>query len=136
MFDLLAAQAAHAPDKLAITDGTSRMTYAGLRDATERMAARFRALGIGAEDVVAIQLPNWLEFAPVFFALERIGAVAVTVSTDFRARELEYILRFSEARGFVSASRRKRVSPITSATARPSCIHACSTSARWSMGDQ
>jgi len=102
MFDLLAAQAAHAPEKLAITDGTSRMTYAGLRDATDRMAARFRALGIGAEDVVAIQLPNWLEFAPVFFALERIGAVAVTVSTDFRARELEYILRFSEARGFVA----------------------------------
>ena len=102
MFDLLAAQAAHAPEKLAITDGTGRMTYAGLRDATDRMAARFRALGIGAEDVVAIQLPNWLEFAPVFFALERIGAVAVTVSTDFRARELEYILRFSEARGFVA----------------------------------
>lgn len=101
MFDLLAAQAARAPDKTAITDGTRRITYAQLRDASDRMAARYRALGLGPEDVVAIQLPNWIEFAPVFFALERIGAVAVTVSTDFRTRELEYILRFSEARGLV-----------------------------------
>jgi acyl-CoA synthetase (AMP-forming)/AMP-acid ligase II len=66
------------------------------------MAARLRALGVGEGDVVGVQLPNWIEFAPVLFSLERIGAVAVTVSTDFRLRELEYILRFSEAKAFVS----------------------------------
>jgi acyl-CoA synthetase (AMP-forming)/AMP-acid ligase II len=101
-FDLLAQAADATPDKVAITDGKNRVTYAELRDAIDRMAARYRELGIGETDVVAIQLPNWIEFAPCFFALERIGAVAVTVSTDFRARELEYILRFSEARGFVT----------------------------------
>jgi acyl-CoA synthetase (AMP-forming)/AMP-acid ligase II len=101
-YDLLNRAAEATPDKVAITDGTNRVTYAELRDATDRMAARYRELGIGEADVVAIQLPNWIEFAPCFFALERIGAVAVTVSTDFRARELEYILRFSEARGFVT----------------------------------
>lgn len=102
LHDLLAARAAATPDKVAITDGARRLTYAGLRDAVDRMAARYRALGIGVDDVVAIQLPNWIEFAPAFFALERVGAVAVTMSTDFRARELEYILRFSEAKGFVT----------------------------------
>ena len=102
MFDLLERAAEATPGKIAITDGTASITYAGLRDAVDRMAASYRAAGIGEDDVVAIQLPNWIEFAPVFFALERIGAVAVTVSTDFRARELEYILRFSEARGFVT----------------------------------
>ena len=100
--DLLERATAATPDKIAITDGTARITYAELRDAVDRMAAAYRAAGIGEDDVVAIQLPNWIEFAPVFFALERVGAVAVTVSTDFRARELEYILRFSEARGFVT----------------------------------
>jgi acyl-CoA synthetase (AMP-forming)/AMP-acid ligase II len=102
LFELLSSNAATAPDKIAITDGTHSVTYHALRDMIDRMAARYRALGIGADDVVVLQLPNWLEFAPAFFALERIGAVAVTVSTDFRARELEYILRFSEAKGIVT----------------------------------
>lgn len=102
LFDLLERATTATPDKIAITDGTASITYAGLRDAVDRMATAYRAAGIGEDDVVAIQLPNWIEFAPVFFALERVGAVAVTVSTDFRARELEYILRFSEARGFVT----------------------------------
>ena len=50
---------------------------------------------------MTIQLPNWIEFAFVFFALERLGAVAVTVSVDFRSRELEYIMRFSGSKMFV-----------------------------------
>src|SRR5262249_8739336 len=59
------------------------------------------ALGVGEGDVVTIQLPNWIEFALVFFALERIGAVAVTVSVDFRSRELEYIMRFAGSKMLV-----------------------------------
>lgn len=102
LFDLLARAAAATPDRIAITDGAHGVTYLALRDMVDRMAARYRALGIGRDDVVVLQLPNWPEFAPAFFALERIGAVAVTVSTDFRARELEYILRFSEAKGIVT----------------------------------
>jgi acyl-CoA synthetase (AMP-forming)/AMP-acid ligase II len=37
----------------------------------------------------------------VFFALERLGAVAVTVSVDFRSRELEYIMRFAGSKMLV-----------------------------------
>src|SRR5262249_57790004 len=58
-------------------------------------------LGVGEGDVVTIQLPNWIEFPLVFFALERIGAVAVTVSVDFRSRELEYIMRFAGSKMLV-----------------------------------
>jgi long-subunit acyl-CoA synthetase (AMP-forming) len=39
----------------------------------------------------------------VFFALERLGAVAVTVSVDFRSRELEYIMRFSDSKMWSAA---------------------------------
>jgi acyl-CoA synthetase (AMP-forming)/AMP-acid ligase II len=92
------------PDREALTDGTHRLTYRELADGVDRMAARLCALGIGKGDVVTIQLPNWIEFAYVFFALERIGAVAVTVSVDFRSRELEYIMRFADARMLVCCS--------------------------------
>ena len=98
---VLARRVREAPAREALTDGTHRLSYRELADGIERMAARLRALGIGRGDVVTIQLPNWVEFAFVFFALERLGAVAVTVSVDFRSRELEYIMRFAGSKMFV-----------------------------------
>jgi acyl-CoA synthetase (AMP-forming)/AMP-acid ligase II len=98
---VLARRVGETPDREALTDGTHRLTYRELAHGIDRMAARLRALGIGVGDVVTIQLPNWVEFAFVFFALERLGAVAVTVSVDFRSRELEYIMRFAGSKMLV-----------------------------------
>ena len=98
---VLARRLRETPDREALTDGTRRLTYRELAHGIDRMAARLRALGIGQGDVVTIQLPNWIEFAFVFFALERLGAVAVTVSVDFRSRELEYIMRFAASKMLV-----------------------------------
>src|SRR3979409_79761 len=97
----LARRVRATPEREALTDGSRRLSYCELAEGIDRMAARLRALGIGQGDVVTIQLPNWLEFAFVFFALERLGAVAVTVSVDFRSRELEYIMRFADSKMFV-----------------------------------
>ncbi|HKN08945.1 MAG TPA: AMP-binding protein [Pseudomonadota bacterium] len=102
---VLARRVREAPDCEALTDGARRLTYGELAHGIDRMAARLRALGIGQGDVVTIQLPNWIEFALVFFALERLGAVAVTVSVDFRSRELEYIMRFSGSKMLVCCAR-------------------------------
>jgi acyl-CoA synthetase (AMP-forming)/AMP-acid ligase II len=102
---VLARRVREAPDCEALTEGARRLTYGELAHGIDRMAARLRALGIGQGDVVTIQLPNWIEFALVFFALERLGAVAVTVSVDFRSRELEYIMRFSGSKMLVCCAR-------------------------------
>ena len=101
----LARRVRETPEREALTDGSRRLSYRSLAESIDRMAARLRALGIGHGDVVTIQLPNWLEFAFVFFALERLGAAAVTVSVDFRSRELEYIMRFSGSKMFVCCAR-------------------------------
>jgi acyl-CoA synthetase (AMP-forming)/AMP-acid ligase II len=98
---VLARRVRETPEREALTDGKRRVSYRELADGIDRMAARLRALGIGPGDVVTIQLPNWIEFAFVFFALERLGAVAVTVSVDFRSRELEYIMRFADSKMLV-----------------------------------
>src|SRR5713101_1988187 len=98
---VLARHMRETPGREALTDGTRRLTYQELAHGIDRMAARLRALGIGQGDVVTIQLPNWIEFALVFFSLERLGAVAVTVSVDFRSRELEYIMRFAGSKMLV-----------------------------------
>ncbi|MBI4589863.1 MAG: AMP-binding protein [Candidatus Rokubacteria bacterium] len=101
---ILARRAAAHPDREALVDARHRVTYAQLRARVDRVAARLGELGIGPGDVVTIQLPNWVEFAYVFFALERLGAVANQIGPDFRSREVEYILRFSESRAFVCPS--------------------------------
>jgi non-ribosomal peptide synthetase component E (peptide arylation enzyme) len=100
-YSILTDRVAAHPDRVAIVDGGRRVTYADLKMRIDRVAAGFAALGIGPGDVVTIQLPNWAEFAYVFFALERLGAVANQIGPDFRTREVDYILRFSESRAFV-----------------------------------
>lgn len=98
---ILAARAAAHPEREAIVDHRHRVTYGELAARVERTAAAFQQLGVGPGDTVTIQLPNWAEFAYVFFALERVGAVANQIGPDFRGREVDYILRFSESRAFV-----------------------------------
>jgi len=100
-YQILARRAAAHPDREALVDRRHRVTYGELKARVERVAAKFGELGVGPGDVVTIQLPNWVEFAYVFFALERLGAVANQIGPDFRSREVEYILRFSESRAFV-----------------------------------
>src|SRR3989449_1620312 len=100
-YSVLAARAASRPDRVAIVDRGRRITYGELETRVDRVVAGFKALGIEAGDVVTIQLPNWAEFAYVFFALERLGAVANQIGPDFRSREVDYILRFSGSRAFV-----------------------------------
>ena len=57
-------------------DHRHRVPYGELLARVDRTAAALQSLGLGPGDVVTIQLPNWVEFAYVFFACERIGAIA------------------------------------------------------------
>ncbi|MBO0758967.1 MAG: AMP-binding protein, partial [Bradyrhizobiaceae bacterium] len=101
IYDLLSARVATHPEREAIVDARQRITYRELKDGIDRTAAVLKAQGIGRGDVVTVQLPNWIEFAFVFFALELIGAVANKISVDFRSREVSYILHFSKSRAYV-----------------------------------
>ena len=100
-YAILARRAATHPDRVAIVDRGRQITYGELGTRVDRVAAGLGALDIGRGDVVTIQLPNWAEFAYVFFALERLGAVANQIGLDCQSREVDYILRFSESRAFV-----------------------------------
>jgi non-ribosomal peptide synthetase component E (peptide arylation enzyme) len=100
-FEVLERQAARFPEREALCDARERITYGALKDKVERCAEFLRRSGIGRGDVVTVQLPNRIDFAVVFFALELIGAVANKVNPDFRLRELEFILNFSGSRAYV-----------------------------------
>ncbi len=102
-FSILAEKAAAHPDREVFSDAFERITYGELKSRVERCAEFLRSIGIGRGDVVTVQLPNRIAFPVVYFALELIGAVANKVNPDFRVRELDYILRFSNSRAFICA---------------------------------
>lgn len=111
--DMLGDAIAKAPDKRALVAyrmdkgydaPASVLTYAQLGAAIDQAAGSFRALGIGAGDVVAIMLPNWWEFVVSAFALTRIGAVPNPLMHIFRERELRFMLGFAEAKAIIIPS--------------------------------
>jgi non-ribosomal peptide synthetase component E (peptide arylation enzyme) len=101
VFDILAERAATHPDRVAIKDQNGAITYGALKERIERAAQFYRLIGIKPGDVVTIQLPNRVQFAVAFIALELLGAIANKVNPDFRARELDYMLKFSGSSAYV-----------------------------------
>src|SRR5438552_17915564 len=104
---ILEKRGRETPDREAMSDARRRITYGQLWAEVQRFAECLRRQGVQRGDVVTLQLPNRIEFPVVFFSLELIGAVANKISADFRAMEVEYILKFSRSNAYVSASQFK-----------------------------
>ena len=106
--DALEQRARETPDKLAIVDGRGRLRFGEYYRRTERLAGHFVGLGLGADDVVAIQLPNWSEFAVAVNATMLTGIPFCQFHSDFRSREVEFILSFTGASALIMPSRFRR----------------------------
>lgn len=104
--DLDACVAAY-PDKLALTavraetGEVRRFTYRELGALADRVAVGLARLGVGRDDVVAMQLPNWWQFSLLYLACSRIGAVLNPLMHIFRERELSFMLAHGEAKVLV-----------------------------------
>jgi len=80
---------------------TNRELYAeGLR-----VASALSGQGLGRGDVVAVQLPTWLETAALFQGIAHVGATALPIVSIYGPSEVEFILRQSGARAFFVPAR-------------------------------
>jgi acyl-CoA synthetase (AMP-forming)/AMP-acid ligase II len=91
-------------DHPALVDGmTGRtITFGELAAGIRRLAAGLSQRGIGKGDVVAIWSPNLPEYAIVFHAVSRIGAVLTTANPVYTAEELAFQLGDAGARLLVT----------------------------------
>jgi cyclohexanecarboxylate-CoA ligase len=102
--DDLDACVAAVPDKLALTavqvesGAVKRFSYRELGAMADRIAVGLSRLGVGRNDVVALQLPNWWEFTLTYLACARIGAVLNPLMHIFRERELSFMLKHAQAK--------------------------------------
>ncbi len=80
-----------------------QLTYGEALSRVALIAARYRAHGYGPGHRVALRLPNCPEFPLHFLALNSIGASVLPLNPEYRATELEYVLRHSEASAVIAA---------------------------------
>jgi acyl-CoA synthetase (AMP-forming)/AMP-acid ligase II len=85
------------PTRRFVSDGTTELDYATLRERAYGLGATLLRRGVRPGDRVAMQLPNWAEFVVSYLALARIGAVMVPIMTVYRHTEVDHVLRNSGA---------------------------------------
>ncbi len=90
--DHLRASSHMHPDREAIIDGRTRITWAELERAAHAAASGLRRLGVAKGDIVLVQLPNRWETVVTMWATWLTGAVVAPVVPIYRAHELEYII--------------------------------------------
>ncbi|RKQ35807.1 AMP-binding protein [Oceanobacillus halophilus] len=86
------------PDKTALIDKKSRYTYKELNQLVDRVALGLTEYGLTKGDVISLQLPNWNEFIILHLAATRIGAVTNPLIPIYRDREIDYMVKMTEAK--------------------------------------
>ena len=91
------------PDDRAVTytDRDYRRTWREFDEECCRVARGLMSIGVKKGDHVAIWATNVPEWLITLFASAKIGAVLVTVNTNYKVFELEYLLRQSDSKVLV-----------------------------------
>jgi fatty-acyl-CoA synthase len=90
------------PEKEAIVFKNEPISYKQLREKAHRLAIGFKKYGIGKGDSVAVLMPNLPEAIFAYYALPRIGAVMIPLSTRYRLLELKHLLIHSNAKAIMT----------------------------------
>ncbi len=94
---VLAESARRYPDKVAVVDRDSRITYADLWRQALAYAGNLRAHGVRPGDTVALLAPNVADFPRAYFGILAAGATVVPVHLLLTPAEMAYVLRDSGA---------------------------------------
>ena len=84
-------------DKVALVFQNGAVTFNQLKQTSDIIARGFLSLGVGKGDKAAIWMAGYAEWAYVYFALARIGAIMVPVNTRYRPEEVKYVVNKSKA---------------------------------------
>ncbi|MBE3569414.1 MAG: AMP-binding protein [Bacillales bacterium] len=88
-------------EALVYADRNLRRTYSELNEECNLVAKGLMALGVEKGDHLAVWTTNTPEWVALQFATGKMGGVLVTVNTNYRTMELEYLLRQSDAKTLI-----------------------------------
>ncbi|WP_029111645.1 class I adenylate-forming enzyme family protein [Mycobacterium sp. URHD0025] len=99
---LVRSSAARFGDRPFLIAGDRVLTYRELDLRSARLAMNLVSMGLGKGDHVGLLMPNSVEWAISWFAVTRIGAVAVPLNTFHKAAELSWTARHADLRAVLA----------------------------------
>jgi fatty-acyl-CoA synthase len=115
---LLTRLAAAIPDREALVyAGRPRLTFSQLEQEARIVARGLMAVGVARGERVVLWATNVPEWVVLQFAVAKIGAVLVTANTSLRARDIDYLLRQSEAATLITIGGFRDVDYVSELTA-------------------
>jgi long-chain acyl-CoA synthetase len=122
----LVTSAGNYPDRIALRCGDLELSFTQFDAAAARVATLLERSGIEPGDRVGVMLPNTPAFAVAFYGILRRGAVAVPMNPLLKAREIEFYLANTGAKGLFATP--TFASEANAATAKLGALH-------WSVDD-
>jgi amino acid adenylation domain-containing protein/non-ribosomal peptide synthase protein (TIGR01720 family) len=99
---LFRAQADRTPDAVAVISGTDRVTYTELAAWTDAVSRRITGLGLGRDDVVAVDVDRGTAAVVAVLAVLRAGAAYLPIGARLPADRARAYLTVAEARAIVA----------------------------------
>ncbi|MCH7812010.1 MAG: long-chain-fatty-acid--CoA ligase [Chloroflexi bacterium] len=95
--EFLTISSAVVPDRDALVDVETRVTYAEMASRVNRLANALQALGVGPKTAVAVMATNSVEYVETYYACAKAGAVFVPLNYRAKHEELDYMVNASDA---------------------------------------
>ncbi|EAQ11357.1 fatty-acyl-CoA synthase [Maritimibacter alkaliphilus HTCC2654] len=105
VYPLLAMRARTVPDALALTDGTTDLTFRTMLEAVDRCAAALAARGLTRGDRVAVISENRIEYALLQYAAAKLGLITACTNVRLAEPELAYCTALVEPALIVASPR-------------------------------
>ncbi len=99
--NFLVESAARRPNHPAIRFLGQTLTYEGFNRQVDRLSHGLVRIGLRPRDICVLMMPNSINWALVYYALAKVGAVVLPVNFLYRVGELEHIFKDSGARAFI-----------------------------------
>ncbi len=103
--ELLLLNVRRYPDKTAMVYGTERLTYREFNDRVNRIVRMLQGFGIRPGDKIAYMLPNRPELIEIYYAIQKIGAVAVALNFRLIPCEIARLVHASGSKMLLFDSR-------------------------------
>ena len=101
------------PENIAVEESGRQVEYGEYGRMAENLAGYLSGLGIARNDRMGILLPMSVDYLVSFYALWKIGAVAVPINNRFSVEDIQYVIKDARLKGLLlSTQERERLAPI------------------------
>lgn len=111
--EFLLLNASRYPEKIALVHKNRRISYRELNQDVNCLVHGLSSLNIKPGDPIAYLLPNSIELIEVYYAIQKIGAIAVPLNVRLISREIKFLIQAARCKILIfSEECRDKVEPL------------------------